>query len=405
MKITDVTALRREFPIFRHRTYVDTACYAPGYARVAQAVADWHSSAMLMPGTSFDQTLAWLKPVAFARAEAAKLLNAREEEIAFITSTGMGNNKIADALDLRSGDNVVINDLEFPSNVLAFTACQRKGVAVRRVNHRGGRLFLEDFEKVVDDRTRIIAISSVQWTNGFRMDLKGLVELAESKNAHVVVDSCQSLGAMELDVRETGIHFMVTQSHKWLFGPFATGIMFVRGDLIDKYDPTIVESGNLYKNPDRQPYHHQLDLDNLRDYAIEFVDTAAKFQSCPNLSGLWGLYESLKTINEYGIHNIEERILGLTGTLIERLGTVKGFTVRTPRGEGERSGIVSATSGSVGQDLATMQRLSQLGVGVSVRYQAGCGGIRMSLHFYNDEEDIDRLISALKGETKPLYFH
>ncbi|SBV92220.1 putative Aminotransferase, class V [uncultured delta proteobacterium] len=405
MKITDVKALRRDFPIFRHRTYVDTACYAPGYARVAQAAADWHSSAMLMPGTSFDQTLAWLKPVAFARVEAAKLLGAQEEEIAFITSTGMGNCKIADALDLKAGDNVVINDLEFPSNVIAFTARQRKGVEIRRVNHQGGRLLLDDFAKLVDDRTRLIAISSVQWTNGFRMDLKSLVDLAESKKAYVVVDSCQSLGAMELDVRKTGIHFMVTQSHKWLFGPFSTGLMFVRRDLIGKYDPTIVESGNLFKNPARQPYHHQLDLDNLTDYAIEFVDTAAKYQSCPNLPGLWGLYESLKTINAYGIANIEERVLHLTDRLIERLRAVKGFTVSTPCGEGERSGIVSATTGSVDTDLETMRRLSQLGVGVSVRYQAGCGGVRMSLHFYNDEEDIDRLISALLGETKPLYFH
>ncbi len=405
MKITDVEDLRRDFPVFRHRTYVDTACYAPGYAKAAEAVNDWFQSSLLMTATSFDTTLSWLKPVAFAREEAARLLNADEDEIAFITSTGMGNNKIADALGLNPGDNIVINDLEFPSNVLAFTSYQRKGVEIRRVKHREGRLYLEDFEKLIDKKTRIVAISTVQWSSGFRMDLAPLVKLAETYGAYVVVDSCQSLGALNLDVKKTGIHFMVTQAHKWLFGPFGTGIMYVRKDLIDKYDPTIVESGNLYKNPKRQPYHHQLDLDNMTDYAIRFVDTAAKFQSCSNIPGLWGLYESLKCINRYGIDNIEERIQHLVGYLLSELKKIPFLKIVSPLEEACRSGIVLATTGSVTEDTGFMSKLSQLGVGVSVRYQAGWGGIRMSLHFYNTEKDVDRLVHALKGDTRPLYFH
>lgn len=405
MKIQNVDDLRRDFPVFTHRTYVDTACYAPGYVKAAEAVNNWYNTFLLMTATSFDTTLAWLKPVAFARAETAKLLNADEDEIAFITSTGMGNNKIADALRLQPGENIIINDLEFPSNVLAFTSYQRKGVEIRRVKHREGRLYLEDFEKAIDRKTRIIAISSVQWSSGFRFDLASLVKLAESYGAYVVVDSCQSLGALNLDVKKTGIHFMVTQAHKWLFGPFGTGIMYVRKDLINKYDPLIVESGNLYKNPARQPYHHQFDLDNMTDYAIKFVDTAAKFQSCSNIPGLWGLYESLKCINHYGIVNIEERIQYLVGYLLSNLMKISFLTIKSPLEESCRSGIVLATTGSVEEDVAVMNKLSQLGVGASVRYQAGWGGIRMSLHFYNNEEDIDRLIAALKGETRPLYFH
>ncbi len=405
MKITNVDELREEFPVFRHRTYVDTACYAPGYAKAAEAVNDWFKMNLMINGTSFSTTLAYMRPIAYARKEAAVLLNAEEEEIAFITSTGMGNNKIADAIGLKAGDNVIINDLEFPSNVLAFTSYQRKGVEIRRVEHREGRLSLEDFEKLIDKNTRIIAISTVQWSSGFRMDLKALTDLAEAYGAYVVVDGCQSVGALNLDVKATGIHFMVTQAHKWLFGPFGTGIMYVRKDLIQKYDPTIVESGNLYKNPARQPYHHQFDLDNMTDYAIQFLDTAAKFQSCSNIPGLWGLNESLKCINRYGIVNIEERIQYLVGYLIQKLKTIDFLTLVSPEELEYRSGIVLATTGDVHKDTSIMDKLSELGVGVSVRYQACCGGIRMSLHFYNTEEDIDRLVAALKGETKPLYFH
>lgn len=405
MKITDVEDLRKEFPIFRHRAYVDTACYAPGFKRSVDAISDYLQTTLLMSCSSFDQTLAWLKPVAYAREEAAKLLNAQEEEIAFITSTGMGNNKFAGAIGLKKGDNVIINDLEFPSAVLAYTAYQRKGVEIRRVQHRDGRLYLEDFEKLIDKNTRVIAISAVQWTSGFRIDLEKLVKLADSYGAYVVVDACQSLGGFKLDVKKTGIHCMVTQGHKWLFAPFCTGIMYVRKDLVDKYDPNIVESGNLYKDPKRQPYHHQFDLDNMTDYAIRFVDTAAKFQSCPNIAGLWGLYESLKCINHYGAENIEERIQYLVDCLLEGLKEVKGLKLVSPRERQERSGIVLATTGDVKKDTQIMQELSTLGVSVSCRYQARCGGVRMSLHFYNDENDVERLIQALKGETKPLYFH
>jgi len=404
MKIDNVDDLRRDFPIFRHRSYIDTACYAPGYKKCVDAMSDFNSSLLLMPCASFDQTLAWLKPVGYLREEVCKLINADQEEIAFITSTGMGNNKIASSLGLKRGDNIIINDLEFPSAVLAFNAFQRQGVEIRIVKHRNGTLLMKDFEALIDKNTRVIAISSVQWASGYRINLRELVKLAESYGAYVAVDTCQSLGAMKLDVKETGIHFMATQGHKWMFSPFGTGILYVRKDIIPQYDPLIVESVNLYKNPQRQPYHHQFDLDIMKDYAIEFVKTAAKFQSCNNLCGLWGMYESVKTINHYGIDNIEERINYLVDYLITQLAKVVGLKTLALEKE-DRSGIVMATYGTVEKDTATMKELSTLGVSVSCRYQACYGGLRFSLHFYNTEEDIDRLISALKGETKPIYFH
>lgn len=405
MKITDVEDLRREFPVFRHRAYLDNACYAPGFARGAKAVSDYYNMHMLIGCTSFHQTLAELKPVANARAEAAKLLNAEEEEIAFVPSTGMGNNKFAGAIGLKAGDNVVIGDLEFPSAVLAYTAYQRQGVEVRTVKHRNGRLLVEDYAKLVDEHTRIIAVSTVQWCSGYRIDLKALVDLANSVGAYVAVDGCQSLGALKLDVKETGVHFVATQGHKWLFSPMGSGFMYMRKDLVDKFEPNMVESCNLYKDPARQPYHHQYDLSLERDYAIKFVDTAAKFQSASNVMGIWAMYEALRCINGYGIENIEERVQYLVGYLIERLKTVPGLTLVSPEEVECRSGIVMATYGDLHKDLAMMDTLSDLGISVSCRYQACCGGLRVSPHFYNNEEDIDKLIDALKGKTKPLYFH
>ena len=187
MKITDVEDLRREFPIFRHRAYLDNACYAPGFERGTRAVLDYCHLHELIACTSFHQTLAELKPVANARMEAAKLLNAEEEEIAFVPSTGMGNNKFAGAIGLKGGDNVIIDDLEFPSAVLAYTAYQRQGVEIRTVKHREGRLYIEDYAKLVDEHTRVIAVSTVQWSSGFRIDLKKLVDLANSVGAYVAV--------------------------------------------------------------------------------------------------------------------------------------------------------------------------------------------------------------------------
>lgn len=405
MKITDVEDLRREFPIFRHRTYLDTACYAPGFARGTQAVIDYCHLHEMIACLSFNQTLAELKPVANARMEAAKLLNAEEEEIAFIPSTGMGNNKFAGAIGLKSGDNVIIDDLEFPSAVLAYTAYQRQGVEIRTVKHRQGRLYIEDYEKLVDNRTRVIAVSTVQWSTGFRIDLKKLVALANTVGAYVAVDGCQSLGAFKLDVKETGVHFVATQGHKWLFSPMGTGFMFMRKDLVDKLDPNIVESCNLYKDPARQPYHHQYDLSIERDYVIRFVDTAAKFQSASNIMGIWAMYEALHCINNYGIENIEERIQYLVDYLHAGLKTVTGLTLLSPEEKECRGGIVIASYGDPKKDIEMMDTLSNLGISVSCRFQECYGGLRISPHYYNNEEDIDKLISALKGQTKPLYFH
>lgn len=405
MKITDVEDLRREFPIFRHRAYLDNACYAPGFARGTQAVIDYCHLHEMIACTSFNQTLAELKPVANARMEVAKLLNAEEEEIAFVPSTGMGNNKFAGAIGLKSGENVIIGDLEFPSAVLAYTAYQRQGVEIRTVKHRQGRLHIEDYEKLIDNRTRVIAVSTVQWSTGFRIDLKKLIDLANTVGAYVAVDGCQSLGAFKLDVKETGVHFVATQGHKWLFSPMGSGFMFIRKDLVNKFDPNIVESCNLYKDPARQPYHHQYDLSLERDYAIKFVDTAAKFQSASNIMGIWAMYEALHCINSYGIENIEERIQYLVDYLHAGIKTVSGLALLSPEEKECRGGIVIVSYGSIEKDTAMMDTLSALGISVSCRFQECYGGLRISPHFYNNEEDIDKLIAALKGQTKPLYFH
>lgn len=405
MVITDVEGIRKEFPVFRHRVYLDNACYAPGFERCTKAIMDYCNLHSLIGCTSFHQTLAELKPVAKARKEIAKLLNAEEEEIAFVPSTGLGNNKFAGAIQFHKGDNVIIDDLEFPSAVLAYTALSRQGVQVRTVKHHNGRLNIEDYEKLIDSKTRIIAVSTVQWCSGFRIDLKKLVELADSVGAYVAVDGCQSLGAFQLDVKETGVHFIATQGHKWLFSPMGTGFIYVKKDLIDKLEPNIVESCNLYKNPKRQPYHHQYDLSLEKDYAIKFVDTAAKFQSASNIMGIWALYESLHCINSFGIKNIEERVQHLVSYLDEKLKLVPGLTLLSPENPKERGGIVIASYGDIKKDLAKMDELSDLGISVSCRYQACFGGLRISPHFYNNEDDIDQLIAALKGQIKPLYFH
>ncbi len=401
----NIMHIREDFPIFRHRAYLDTACYAPGCVRVIKAVNDWWQSSCLISTQSFEQTFAWLQPLASARTEAAKLLNASEEEVAFTTSTGLSMSKIAHALPLVSGDNIVLNDLEFASNVVPWLPLRKKGIEIRRVKHKEGKLNLEDFKKLVDKRTRVIAISTVQWTTGFRADLKSLVEIAEENGAIVVVDAMQSLGALELDVQKTGIHYMATQGHKWLFAGFGVGLIYCCKDLIDKIEPINVETGNLIKDPEKEPYLLRTDIDNIADYDLGFVPSAAKFQTCPNLPGLWGLNEALKYINEIGIKNIESRVQYLVDYALHNLQTVPNIRIVSPLEESYRSSIVVITTGSNSGDIAMAGLLSQLGVGVSVRYQAGVGGIRISCHFYNNEEDLDKLVQAVKGETTPLYFH
>jgi cysteine desulfurase / selenocysteine lyase len=332
-----------------------------------------------------------------ARPEAARLIGADPDEIALVESTSHGLSLAAQSIPLAEGDRVLLCDLEFPE--VAIPWCQRKaaeGVEIDLVHNHDGRILIEDIAAQVQPRTRVLAISSVQWSNGFRCDLEAIGALCRQYGIWLVVDAIQHLGAVPLDVRKVPVDILACGGHKWLNSPFGTGILYIRRDAQDRLRPPI--AGYMSLEPPAggwQNYFQTASISPLSDY--RFVREARRFEigGTSNYPGAIALAASLRLINSLGTAVIWEHIRGLTDRLIDGLRDL-GIEVVTPTEEGCRSGIVTFSVGSVDRNVALMQRLLDRKILVSVRYTSFVGGVRVSCHFFNSQADIEMLLAAVK---------
>ncbi len=240
----------------------------------------------------------------------------------------------------------------------------------------------------------------MQWTNGYRVDLRALGELCRNTGALFVVDAIQQLGALRLDVRETPVDLLVAGGHKWLNAPFGCGLLYV-----SRAAQTIV----------RQPWWGYLALDvpaggwpayfadpdtsPLRPYDFPRTAAALELGGTSNYPGAAALAASLALVNELGVEVVERRVLALSGRLREEL-TGLGFDI-VSRAEAPSGITTFRTSRNGTADEAVVAQLLDERILVSIRYTSGVGGIRVSTHFYNDEHDLDVLVSALARLRQP----
>jgi cysteine desulfurase/selenocysteine lyase len=229
MDLLTVEQYRREFPIVKNDIYLDHSGIAPISLRVKNAVQIFLEESA--EGAAFNYPR-WAQRVAEVRKICAQLINAETDEIAFIKSTSHGLSLVAEGMDLKSGDNVLFCDGDFPSNIYPWIHLKSKGVEVRNISSQGGKILIEDIERLINTWTRLIAVSSVHYANGFRIDLKRLGALCRKKGILLCVDAIQSLGLIPMDVREFNIDFLAADSHKWQLGPEGIGIFYCRKELV-----------------------------------------------------------------------------------------------------------------------------------------------------------------------------
>jgi selenocysteine lyase/cysteine desulfurase len=237
-----------------------------------------------------------------------------------------------------------------------------------------------------------VAISSVQWSNGYRIDLNALSRIARDAGVWLVVDAIQQLGAFPIDVVDTPVDLLACGGHKWLNAPFGEGFLYVRREVLPRLrrplagylslEPPAGGWGDYFQTPSITP---------VRDY--RFVEEARVFEigGTANYPGAVGLAASIKLLNDLGTPQIAARILGLTDQLIAGLSRI-GVELMTPLAAGNRSGIITFTLGSPERNLSLMEHLLERKVMVSVRYTSGVGGVRVSCHFFNSAEDVARLL-------------
>ncbi|MGQ9603302.1 MAG: aminotransferase class V-fold PLP-dependent enzyme [bacterium] len=367
--------IRKHFPVAKHLVYLNHAAVSPVPDLVANQMRRQIEEQLSYGGRVEDR---WEKRAEIARNEAARLLGASPSEIAFVANTSQGLNLFARGLRWRRGDNVVLPRVEFPANVYPWLSLQSKGVKIKFVEEKDGRIRIEDIERAIDSRTRVVAISFVEFSSGFRNDLGEVARICRSKGVYVVVDGIQGLGALKIDVKRAKIDALSAGGHKWLLAPQGTGIFYLRRELLDEIEHPM------------PGWMSVVNWQNYYDFDFTLFKDSRRYESAQkNLIGLCGLYGALSLINRLGIESIQVRIIELTDHLCTRL-TEHGYCIFSPRGEKEKSGIVSF--------YPKRLKAEQIWAGLRRKKfitSARQGRVRISPHFYNTFDELDRLVDQV----------
>ena len=328
----------------------------------------------------------------------AQLIGASPDEIALVESTTHGLNLAAASIPIRRGESVIVPDTEFPQVAVPWAKlAEERGTRVKFVKSRNGRFTAEDMEAEMDRRTRVVCLSSVQWSSGFRVDLGAIGKLCRSKGIYLVVDAIQHVGAAGLDVRKTPVDFIACGGHKWLNAPMGCGFLYVRKALVGSLRPpsygyqSLREPhggwGRYWRTPSITP-----------DRTYRFPARARKWEvgGTANFPGAVALRTSVDLVNELGIEQVEAHIQSLVDRLLQGLDTI-GAQIVSPVERRERAGIVSFRMyREPRRDWELVQNLLARKIVVSMRYTSRVGGIRGSVHYFNNEQDIDTLLDALR---------
>jgi selenocysteine lyase/cysteine desulfurase len=374
--INSLEEYRSFFPVTRKGCYLNHAATSPMSSRVVEALHKYIDIRSIGAVDPWQENYAKGNEV---RGLIARLINAPVDRIALVKNTSTGFNILATGLQWKEGDHVILNEMEFPSNIYPFLNLRRLGVDVDLVKARDGRVLVEDYVRAMRPETRLVSVSYVQFLNGYRMDLRALGEICRERGIVFSVDPIQAAGGIVLDVDAQKIDFISCGGHKWLMGPQGTGFIYLSEALQERLTPAYV--GWLSVKDSWDFFNYRLDL----------LDSAERFEiATENWMGMWGLCESLRLILEAGKDRVEAKIIALTDHLVEGLRE-RGHQVLSPRNDGEKSGIVLFSAG-YDNDVA-FNHLKERNITIALRE----GYLRCSPHFYNSVEEIDTLLEALGG--------
>ncbi len=369
---------QREFPVAREKIFLAHAGVCPLPRRVADAISDCAKQSTLG-----DQEAFMLHRLDDARKLASQLLNCQADEIALVGPTSLALSFVAAGLNFRKGDNILIYHDDYPSNVYPWMALAARGVEVRLLNTRGlGVIRPMDVMGQVDENTRLVALASCHFISGFRLEHQAIGKFLRERGILFCLDAIQTLGAFPTTVEH--VDFLAADAHKWLLGPCAAGIFYVRRELQEKLNPPIYGWHNV-RNPNF-----------VAQEQIIFRSGAVKFEAgTQNLIGLVGLIAAMELALEIGVENIAAELLRKRTWLVPAL-QAKGFAVLNAETKTENaSGIVSFYQS--GKDLAALnQKLADAGIVASLRTnRTGQNFIRLSPHFYNTDAELQRVLELL----------
>lgn len=367
----DWKALRAEFPTLARWTYLDVARKTVAPRCQERAMQEYMRDVYENAGAD-----AWAAThVAEARAVLSQLLGAKPSEIAFTKNTTEGLNIAAHAFDLRPGDNVVLTDMEHLANLWVWKHWEAKGVELRHARQRKGRLPLAAFEERMDARTRVVSTAYVTYGNGYRVNLPELGALCRSRGIRLVADGVQAAGILAAPLSALGADIVAIGGHKGLFGLTGSGIVYCREDLVDKVKTSFV----------KQPAA----ADNSQ---FDYVRTAHRFEGGnPNFLGVRVLCAGAEFLQSIGLRHIEDRVRELTTECLRQLKAA-GLETLTPQAWEERAHIINVLAPDAAGIMARLREKHRIVVNVKD------GALRLSMSFFNNEDDIEKAVGAIRRE-------
>jgi cysteine desulfurase/selenocysteine lyase len=361
------------------KVWMNHAAVSPISSRVNSAVAQYlHRCAV----EEVDTYLSTLPTIAALKGNLGRMINAPPERIAFAGNTSDGLNVLAAGLEWHSGDRILLNDSEFPSNVVPFINLKRLGVEVDIITTHHGEITANLVEQLMTPRTRLVSLSFVQFLSGFRADLESIGDVCRRHRALFCVDAIQGLGGFPLDVHAMNIDFLSCGGQKWLMGLHGLGFIYVSEDTQERIHQAYAgwtSNRNFFGD-----FFH---------YRIDFDPTARRYENgTQNFAGIAALCESTTTLLEVGIKNIQAHIFQLTDKVIDAVDET-GYELVTSHDHAKRAGIVTFKCENAQQ---LFESLKKENITVSIRE----GMIRVSPHFYNSPGEVDALRSAFIHHRK-----
>ena len=367
-KDIDWRVVRSNFPVTEKFVYLNTAAAGPLSRSVMEAGSGYYQQMMADGDAHWD---AWLVKREEVRRSVARLINAEPDEIGLTTNTSSGMNLIVDAL--QGMGEVISCDLEFPVSTIPWI---HRKIPVHLVQSVSGEVNPGDIRLAMTPNTGIISLSHVQYSNGFRSDL---AQLGQEKGNHaLVVNASQSAGVFEIDVKRMKIGALCATGHKWMLSGYGSGFVYISRALLAETKPRAIGWLSV-----EDPYGDRNSEINLRR------DAAARAElGCPHFAGIFALGASVDLLTDLGMANIQERALSVNRILTDRL-VEAGWRVLSPLGsENSRS---AETLVAIDNPAQVVSRLAEQGVIVTEKPQ----GIRVATDFFNNEQDIERLIEGL----------
>ena len=391
---------------------MDSSTYAPGMvtSSIERAVPTWEEARALYPGTAdavyldsaavglistrvtdaMTAVLAghqrrggaavpgWREHAVSVRASVARLVGGGADQVAFTQNTSTGLATVTNGLDWREGDNVVVPAEEFPSNFYPWLQLRRRGVQVREITMTDGQARIDDIAAAIDSRTRVLAISAVQYSSGHRYDLGALGQVCQQSDVLLVVDGTQALGALTVDVERSGVDVLAVSAHKWMLGPQGIGFLHLSQRAMQRLSPSTVGWRSV-----ADPFAF--------DHEPVLADDGRRFESgTENSAGIAGLGATVDLMHELGPRRIEDRVLdrvGQLGALLEEAG----MTAHLPGERERRSGILIASSPGTPHHVLHDRLLTH-----GVRCSRRGNGLRFAPHYFTSDSDLHQAADTLR---------